>query len=230
MLLAGRLDTALVDQFGRILAEIHRRAAERRDVLAIEFAERSFFESLRLEPYYEYSARQLPEAAGFLYTLIDDTRRRADTLVHGDYSPKNILVREGQLILIDHEVIHWGDPAFDLGFSFTHLLSKAHHLAAQREVFAVAARRYWTSYRESLGVVPWAQDFESRVVRHTVGCLVARVLGRSPLEYLDPRDRTRQIAAAVELIRALPASVDDLLANFMELINDHESHRAPGRT
>ena len=59
--------------------------------------------------------------------------------MHGDYSPKNVLVHDGRLVLLDHEVIHFGDPGFDLGFSLTHLLSKAHHLPAERENFATAA-------------------------------------------------------------------------------------------
>ncbi len=59
--------------------------------------------------------------------------------MHGDYSPKNILIHKDRLVLLDHEVIHFGDPAFDLGFSMTHFLSKAHHLPAQRREFASAA-------------------------------------------------------------------------------------------
>jgi aminoglycoside phosphotransferase (APT) family kinase protein len=223
-LLAGHLEVKFVEQFGRILATIHRRAAERREELAEEFADRSIFESLRLEPYYAYTARRLPDLASFLHALIDETRRRTDTLVHGDYSPKNVLVHDGRLILIDHEVIHWGDPAFDVGFSLTHLLSKANHLPALRQSFATAARNYWTSYRQTLGGVDWADDFESRVVRHTLGCLAARVLGRSPLEYLDEHNRTRQTAVTLELMRDSPPSVDDLVATFTEQISHHESH------
>ena len=41
--------------------------------------------------------------------------------------------------LLDHEVAHFGDPAFDLGFSLTHLLSKALHLEAYRPLFLAAA-------------------------------------------------------------------------------------------
>jgi aminoglycoside phosphotransferase (APT) family kinase protein len=87
------------------------------------FADRSFFESLRIEPYYRYAASRAPDADPFLRTLVEDTRREVHTLVHGDYSPKNVLVREGRLVLLDHEVAHFGDPAFDVGFSTTHLLS-----------------------------------------------------------------------------------------------------------
>ena len=86
------------------------------------------------------------ESADFYRRLISDTRRRRLTLVHGDYSPKNILVRDGRLVLLDHEVIHFGEPAFDLGFAMAHLLSKAHHLPRFRDEFAEATEIFWSSY------------------------------------------------------------------------------------
>ncbi len=211
ILLAGRLDAGHVEQFSRLLGTIHRSAYERRTELSDVFADRSFFESLRLEPYYAYTATQVPAVAPFLCALIQDTRSRRVTLVHGDYSPKNILIRDGRLILLDHEVIHWGDPAFDLGFSLTHLLSKAHHLLAHRAAFADAARQYWKSY------LAFAGDLtdERRAVRHTLGCLLARVAGRSPLEYLDANQRARQCDAVVKLIARPPRTVPDLVEEFI---------------
>src|SRR5665213_973270 len=175
MLLSGRVDAGHVAQFGRLLGTIHRRAWQRRGELAAECEDRSLFESLRLEPYYLYAATQMPAAKGFLHELVEQTRATRYTLVHGDYSPKNILVRDGRLILLDHEVIHFGDGAFDLGFSLAHLLSKAHHLIAHRDAFAQAANSYWASYREAAGDVPWAVDLEPRAASHTLGCLMARV-------------------------------------------------------
>src|SRR5439155_6949025 len=136
--LAGRIDLDYVEQFAMILGTIHGRASESTVPLAQIFDDRSFFESLRVEPYYAYTAERVPDARAFLRALIDDTRARRFTLVHGDYSPKNILVHQGRLILLDHEVIHWGDGAFDVGFALTHLLSKANHLPAHRRAFVKA--------------------------------------------------------------------------------------------
>jgi aminoglycoside phosphotransferase (APT) family kinase protein len=81
--------------------------------------------------------------------------------VHGDYSPKNVLIHGGRLTLLDHEVIHWGDPAFDVGFSLTHLLSKAHHRPARRRDFADAARTHWAIYHRRVAGEPWADGLES---------------------------------------------------------------------
>jgi aminoglycoside phosphotransferase (APT) family kinase protein len=216
LLLTGDLQMDHVQQFGRLLGTIHRCAAERRAALVPIFEDRSFFESLRLEPYYSYTAAQVPAATDFLNTLIADTRAERLTLVHGDYSPKNILVYQARLILLDHEVIHWGDPAFDLGFSLTHLLSKAHHIAPMRTAFADAANCYWRTYLEALGPLDWQDGLEARAVRHTLACLLARVAGRSQLEYLDSAEKTRQREAVLSLMNQTPASIPELIEQFTE--------------
>lgn len=215
MLLEGRLRTDHVEQFARLLGTIHRGGYAHRDEAAKAFHDRSFFESLRLEPYYGYSAEQVPEAADFLRTLIEETRSHQDTLVHGDYSPKNVLVNEEQLVLLDHEVIHFGDPAFDLGFSLTHFMSKANHLPNQRDDFANAARLHWATYFEEVGNLPWAQNLEERVVRHTLGCLLARVDGRSPLEYLGEKEASSQRETVLALMHDPPGSVPGLVDSFL---------------
>ena len=218
VLLGGRVCADHFRQFATLLATIHREAYGRADLAEI-FGDRSFFESLRLEPYYGYSAQQAPAAAAFLHSLIRETLACRITLVHGDYSPKNVLIHEDRLVLLDHEVIHFGDPAFDLGFSLTHFLSKAHHLPALRREFASAALEYWRVYLHAvsaLGAPAWAADLEPRAVRHTLACLLARVVGRSPLEYLSPAERVRQRDAVLSIMPSAPASIADLISIFEE--------------
>jgi 5-methylthioribose kinase len=218
MLLAGRVEPDHVGQFGTLLGAIHRSAHERREQLQELFDERGFFESLRLEPYFAYTSEQVPAARRFLHELIEQTRARRFTLVHGDYSPKNVLVREGRLVLLDHEVIHWGDGAFDHGFALAHFLSKAHHLVAHRDAFVPAAILFWQRYREAVGDVPWLADLEPAAVRSGLGCLLARVAGRSPLEYLSPAARERQERVVVQLMHNPPATVEQLASRFVQEI------------
>lgn len=209
-LMAGHIEPALLPQAGRLLGQLHARSAAQAATLASEFADTSFFESLRLEPYYAATASQLPETAAFLQQLSAQTRALRLALVHGDFSPKNLLVRHGQLILLDHEVIHWGDPAFDVGFLLTHLVAKANHLPAHRPALRQGAIAWWQAYAHE---VPWAGDaaFSDRCQRHLLACLLARVVGRSPLAYLAAPARERQLAAALSLLRVRPAGVPALL-------------------
>jgi aminoglycoside phosphotransferase (APT) family kinase protein len=216
MLLAGRVDLGHVEQFGKLLAQVHRKAWERREELGRVFDDCTFFESLRVEPYYEYTATQVPEAAPFLSRLVADTRGRRITLVHGDYSPKNVLVHGQRLVLLDHEVIHWGDPAFDLGFALAHLLSKAHHLPPARGKFKHAALGFWIDYKIELDDPEWAADLDVLAARHTLGCLLARVAGKSVLEYLSPEERGRQRAVVASMMN--DESYDSLAAVIPEFI------------
>lgn len=216
MLLAGELHLDHVEQFARILGTIHRRSHEQSDQLAPLFGDRSFFETLRLEPYYSYTASQHVAAQPFYAALLDETRAQSLALVHGDYSPKNILVHADQLVLLDHEVIHWGDPAFDLGFSFTHLLSKARHVAAHRQWFIEAAGIYWQRYVDAVGDLSRWDGYEPRAVRHTLACLLARVDGRSPLEYLTADERSRQRALVLALMAQPPTTIPQLIQTFAE--------------
>lgn len=217
-LLAGHVEVDHCRQFGTLLGTIHRRAFERREEIRATFSDRTFFESLRLEPYYSYTATQVPSAAEFLRKLLADTLERSLTLVHGDYSPKNILVHQGRLVLLDHEVIHWGDPAFDLGFGLTHLLSKALHIPSHRQEFSSAARTVWQNYFMAASTGSWQTGLEPFVVRHTLGCLLARVSGRSPLEYLEASERSVQQRIVVALMKNPPDTVEALIANFVESV------------
>ncbi len=214
LLFAGEVDRDHFSQFGQLLGTIHQKSHALQHEIAPVFENRTFFETLRLEPYYRFSAVRNPATASFFAELIADTLATRLTLVHGDYSPKNILVQAGRLILLDHEVIHFGDPAFDLGFSLTHLLSKAHHVHRQRNNFLQAVKWYWESYLNSVGVMAHLPDLEHRSVRHTLACLLARVDGRSPLEYLTATEREKQREIVLSLIADRPETVPELTLRF----------------
>ncbi len=221
LLLNGHTDQRYAQSFGQLLAKIHSAAVDYPQ-LADEFAERRFFEELRLEPYYGYTATQVPEAAPFLIQLIDATRARRLALVHGDYSPKNVLVHHDKLIILDYEVIHFGDPAFDVGFSLTHFLSKAHHLTARRQAFLEMARHYWQSYMDALSPDLRA-PVRQQAVKHTLACMLARVAGRSPLEYLDDKERKTQKRIVLKLIMQDIREISGLIdAVGAELARIHE--------
>jgi aminoglycoside phosphotransferase (APT) family kinase protein len=210
-LLAGRVERGDLERFGRLLGRIHRQSAAQVEELRPAFGDRAFFEALRLEPYYLYTAERVPPAARFLSALVEETRSVASALVHGDFSPKNVLVREEKIVLLDHEVAHVGEPAFDLGFSLAHLLSKAHRLVELREELLGAALVYRDAYAtEAGGLEP---TLEERAVRHTLACLLARVRGRSQLEYLSELEKDRQEAAVLRLLPGRRA-IGELVADF----------------
>ncbi|MGA7290200.1 MAG: aminoglycoside phosphotransferase family protein [Terriglobales bacterium] len=221
LLLAGKILSDHFEQVGLLLGTIHRRSSTCRGEVVSEFADTTYFESLRLEPYYLYTAQNITAAAEFLNALARETLQHKDSLVHGDFSPKNTLIYQGKLILLDYEVVHFGDPAFDVGFALTHFLSKAHHLPRVRDRLASAAELFWQAYYDEVMQIDWAKVVEPRVVRHTLACLLARVAGKSPLEYLTPWERARQHNVVLSLMREPPHSVPDLIADFIRKIETY---------
>ena len=214
LLLRGTLASTHVEQCAQILGMMHSRGRQQAGDLAGVFSDKSYFVSLRLDPYYRFSAEQVPSAREFLLSLIEQTQAVNLSVVHGDYSPKNMLVHEGRLVLLDHEVIHFGDPAFDVGFLLTHLLSKANHLPERRALFAEAAVLFWQVYRQAAPEIADHAGYQERVVHHALACLLARVAGRSQLEYLSNAARTRQRGTALQLMSRSPVTVPELVESF----------------
>jgi aminoglycoside phosphotransferase (APT) family kinase protein len=219
LLLRGKVEPKHFRQCGELLASLHRESSHRRGEFEDQFSDLAYFESLRLEPYYEYTAAAVPGAAPFLLALASGARTRKISLVHGDFSPKNLLLDQSLMILLDHEVIHLGDPAFDIGFLLAHFLSKAHHLALHRAALLEGISIFHQTYVESVRSCDWAPAAEPRAARHALGCLLARAAGRSQLEYLSEVERARQIAACVQLVQQPPETIGELAQRFIKEIH-----------
>ena len=173
-----------------MLGRIHAASAERAD-LANDFADKSFFDELRIDPYLRYVASRAPAIAPALDEVAAELLATGVCLVHGDFSPKNLLVPpHGGVLLVDHEVAHWGHPAFDVAFVTNHLCLKAIRFRADdgAERYLRAAATVLDAYAEEAGHLELGVG---RFAARTVGALLlARVDGKSPVEYLtDERDR-----------------------------------------
>ena len=223
-LLAHKISPEHFEQFGAILGTIHRRSSEAEAEVRPVFGATVHFETLRLRPYYVSTAERILESAQFFSQLIDETQAHRIALVHGDFSPKNTLIYRGKMIILDYEVIHFGDPAFDVGFAVTHFLSKAHHLPNFRGELAHGAKIFWRSYSGEISPMRWANAVEARAVKNALGCLLARVAGKSPLEYLSQEETSRQAQVVLSMLSAPPQIMPNLIDEFTEKIS--HQHKA----
>jgi thiamine kinase-like enzyme len=193
MLLAGWTTDSLfiAATCGRLLGRLHA-GTWRDSEVARQLDDRSFFDALRLDPYYRHAMRAHPDRAEHLQRLIESVWSHRLCLVHGDYSPKNVLVSPSEALLIDFEVGHFGDPAFDLGFFLTHLVAKAVRSREQCRRYLKLPGVFWHFYRDELTTTATADelaDLKRRMMLNLAGCLLARADGKSPLEYLTPEER-----------------------------------------
>ncbi len=181
-LLAGDADAAFAARLGATLAAIHAATANSSDIAA-RFANDSVFHAIRLEPYLEATARVHGDLAARLMALSRETLATHRALVHGDVSPKNILAGPHGPVLLDAECAWYGDPAFDLAFCLNHLLLKGVVRPAAREAYLASFDALAGSY---LAGVTWesAAAVEARVARLLPALLLARIDGKSPVEYI----------------------------------------------
>ena len=195
LLRAGIADPATAAAVGGRLVRIHAATADDAGIAA-RFPTDAIFRAIRLEPYLLATAERHPDRAEALRALADVTARTKRTLVHGDVSPKNILVGPRGPVFLDAECAWYGDPAFDAAFCLNHLLLKCLWTPSARAGFLAAFDALAAAY---LAGVRWepAGDIEARIARLLPGLLLARVDGKSPVEYIesdDDKDLVRRVA------------------------------------
>jgi aminoglycoside phosphotransferase (APT) family kinase protein len=205
----GRADPAFAARVGTRLAQIHSATAGD-PVVAARFANDANFHAIRLEPYIETTAAKHPAIADRLMRLSRETLGRHVALVHGDVSPKNILVGPDGPIFLDAECAWYGDPAFDVAFCLNHLLLKCVWTPPAATAFVAAFDALRTAYLAT-AAGRLGSDIEARVAHLLPALLLARIDGKSPVEYIDKdADRQRVRAVAVPLIAAPPAALDSV--------------------
>ena len=209
LLLAGMPDQRMARSAGQILSQVHRSGVEQADNLRNSFfADITVFDELRIDPYYRTIARVHPAIAPAIDRLVQGmSSPPRPTLVLADFSPKNILVdSQARLRLVDFETAHWGDPAFDLGFFLTHLFLKSiwasRHGFSNTEQYFDLIKHFWIEYQAGLAKTEPGDHLEERALNHLAACMLARVDGKSPVDYLSPEDQSIVRQLTLETLRS----------------------------
>jgi 5-methylthioribose kinase len=196
----GEGSTVTAATLGRVLGTWHRRTW-RDPAIAAQFDHAEAFEQLRITPFYRQVAARHPAVAGLVADCVRQLETTHDCLVHGDYSPKNVLVGTDGLMVVDFEVAHTGAAVFDVAFMLCHLVLKAVHRPARAGAMSEAAAAFLAAYGTAAGAgavgggVGAGGGGDRLLGAHLACLLLARVDGLSPAPYLTP--------AAADLIRGL---------------------------
>jgi aminoglycoside phosphotransferase (APT) family kinase protein len=191
----GHADEDDARAVGETLARIHAATAMRDEIAAL-FPTDAIFHDIRLEPYLLATGQRHPELANVLGYLARRTAETKLVLVHGDVSPKNILIGPDGPVFLDSECAWYGDPAFDLAFCLNHLLLKCLWTPPAAAGFLACFDALAETY---LAGVVWEprHRLETRTASLLPGLFLARVDGKSPVEYLTveaQRARVRKVA------------------------------------
>jgi 5-methylthioribose kinase len=198
LLLGGNADASVATRLGELLSVLHSADAD------IGSAES--FDAQRVDPYLRTIQRRHPALAAQIETYVERLLATTASVVHGDYSPKNVLVGDDGLWVIDWEIVHRGDPAFDVAFLLNHLLLKTIQRPQAREGYEQCALAFVGAY---------GRPVDLTYVLGLVGCLMlARVDGKSPAEYLDDGPREIARAGGIALLSDPPGSLEQAWAGL----------------
>ncbi|MGD0732070.1 MAG: phosphotransferase [Terracidiphilus sp.] len=184
LMLAGDFRTRHAELAGQILGEIHRRTAGDEE-LQKQFDTTQNFHQLRVEPYLLTTGERHPELRALFEAEARRIEATREALVHGDFSPKNILIRGDRMVLLDCEVAWYGDPVFDVAFLLNHLFLKSLHHASRSLGGQNMVDAFWQAYADERSAAE-SSSIEQRLLTLLPMLLLARVDGKSPVEYLAP--------------------------------------------
>jgi 5-methylthioribose kinase len=187
-LLDGVINPDVAGVLGKTLAQWHNFGETNKEA-RLQFMEDSLFEQLRVDPFYRFVAAKNDLLKPAINKLISELEGDKTTIVHGDFSPKNIMVgMDEQVYILDFEVTHVGNPVFDLAFLLAHLLCKLFRTSEplDEKMLIASSQRFINSYQE-------IRSTSESLSLHTALIALARVEGKSPVNYLDKVQQDRLV-------------------------------------
>ena len=220
LMLGGVYDYGHADQAAKILGTIHKRSWNDPKV-AERFDTTANFIQLRVDPYLYTTGARHPA----LKAMFDEEGQRLTEtrrcLVHGDYSPKNILISPARMVVLDCEVAWFGDPAFDVAFLLNHLVLKSVLLATHPEPVIEMVHHAWANYQQALGK-PLRLPLEPNVTRLLLMLMLARIDGKSPVEYLSETQRSFVRDFTTKLLPERPEFLSQVLVKWHRALDRFE--------
>lgn len=186
VLLAGNIDFAVARKVALALANVHKASFNDKEIKQ-RFESQKFFIELRIEPYLRKVAKRHPTLEKMIDSEIARLLSNRLVFVHGDFSPKNILVNGTDIFILDFEVAHIGDPSFDLGFLTNHFLLKAIKNKQWMPTYLNLAKYTMDTYLEEIDFMD-PKLFEYNTVKTLALLFLSRVDGKSPVEYITDED------------------------------------------
>lgn len=197
---------------GALLGRIHHTSS-RAEFDRSPFHNHDDFYAIRIEPYLVFTAERYPSLKEKMRAMADELYEAKAVLIHGDVSPKNIMFSKGHPYILDAECATMGDPAFDLAFCMNHFILKAIFVPSCRQKYLSFCTSLWSEYKPS---VTWEDPdlLEERLLRLLPMLMLARVDGKSPVEYFneDHQDYVRKLS--IPLIETSEKSLPAFLGHL----------------
>ena len=197
--LLGKIaDPVRAMQAADLLAAIHNKGGSLKKTFP-GLLDKTIFQQLRIEPFYERLALQFPEYSARIHSLRNALLEENATLCHGDFSPKNLLLHPNGITLVDHETAHFGDFTMDLGLFLAHLVLKCIYAKSNRSSYAELIRSFINAYQNHAGKCDL--NLQQSALGHLGVVLLTRVSGTSQVDYLDETQKQEARMLAQTLLK-----------------------------
>ncbi len=183
----GNFDSKTTRKAADLLADLHRLSRHDTETRTI-FEDKSYFKNLRTDPYLVTTAERHPEFRNIFFQEAERLNHHNETVIHGDFSPKNILAGNNRVVLLDHEVACLGDPAFDLAFLLNHLHLKMLWNKTRQQSCKNLAPLFWKVYFKKADEES-PLNLKDRTGKLLLLLMLARIDGKSPVEYFDDPEK-----------------------------------------
>jgi len=196
-LLDGVINPYVAGVLGTTLAKWHNFGETNKEA-RLQFMEDSLFEQLRIDPFYRFVSAKNDLLKPVIDKLIAELEGDKTTIVHGDFSPKNIMVgMDENVYILDFEVTHVGNPVFDLAFLLAHLLCKLFRTnePLQAKMLIASADNFVAAYED-------VREITESLPLHTALIALARVEGKSPVNYLDKQQQAQLVSYTKGILNA----------------------------
>lgn len=215
-LLDRRSTRGVAGKVGHALGKIHTASTTPR-FNSDQFQNQDDFYDLRLEPYLVFTATKHPDLEDSYESVLKELQENSSVLIHGDVSPKNIIVRNGQPVFLDAECATMGDPSFDVAFCMNHLVLKSFHMPDRARGLLAEMENLWAGYSEH---ITWedGRQLEARVCKLLPALMLARVDGKSPVEYLCEEDQDQVRSFARSNLTTPPQDITALVGRINNVL------------
>ncbi len=188
ILMKQTFSVPVAENAGHLLRVLHHQSNRMVAGDKAKFQDQKYFVQLRVDPFHRFLVQKYPELSASIQKIVDEITLQKTCLVHGDFSPKNMLVKkDNTIVLIDFEVAHWGNPVFDLAYCTGHLMLKGWHLKTQQEILKLTA-----------GFLAAYDRAPNNLIQHLGLMLLARMDGKSPVNYIKD-ERVKNVIRKVAI-------------------------------
>ncbi len=173
-----------------------------------KFENSKTFYSIRIEPYLIFTSKNYPEQSKKFIDAANSLSLHKKTIIHGDFSPKNILISKDYPVILDAETACWGDPVFDLAFCNNHIILKSILHNKYKKNYMLLSQKLIKNYIQQ---IKWENknDFIQRFLKLLPLLMLARLDGKSPVEYFKDNHKNKSRLLALSLIRNELKSINE---------------------